>query len=253
VKAAPPAAPIKAPSEPVVTTPPPSGPPDPDNDESYRFATALPRCPNCQRLMAEDAVLCVGCGYNVKTGEKAVREYAPVNRTWDGELTYRRRLQLFGAVQALWLLALAGAFWGDFLAAGLFSWFLSSALLAFVVGTFGRIHVTRTRRGQVTLTRTWHVCLLPLPPTRIALYQYDGVTSGMAHGADLWDWVVFGTLLSYGILPGLVWWYWTFHKDVFYIGLTRGHGSMALELYRGWNEAATRDIAQVLRDVAGYP
>jgi hypothetical protein len=202
--------------------------------------------------MEHDAVACVGCGYNYATGEQAKREYTPVARFWDGGMPVPRRWGLFGAGQAFSITLLGGAVLADILVAGLISWVISSLLLAYILGTFARVEVLRTRGGNVMVTKRWHFCFVPLKPMRIQILAYEGVRVGVARDADLWDWVLFFILLGYGIIPGLIWWYCAFQRDLYYVGLLQNHGSVAVELYRGWNEAMARDMGQVIRDVGGF-
>ena len=226
---------------------------NPVDDESYVVIGTLRRCPNCQRSMADDGVLCVACGYNIDTGAQAMRVFEPVLRSWEGALSCRSRLLLMGIGEVLGLLALVGAFFADILIAGLVSWVGLNALLLYLLGTFDRIDISRTRRGYVNVTKTWRFCFVPRKPKHIVLQHYAGVVTGMRNDVDGWDMLVLGTMLAMGIVPGIVWWYCVFHRDEFYVGLTQAHGSLALELYRGWNEAQTREIAKVIRDVAAYP
>ncbi len=226
---------------------------DDEGDEAYAFANAPRDCPRCGREMNDGAVLCLGCGFNGETGEQAVREYTAVQRTWDGGLSLRRRLVLFGVGQAAGTVMLGGAVLGDFTLAALLVWVAGTVLLAYTLGTFSRLEVARSASGHVKAAKLWRFCFVPLRPQRINLRTYAGLTTGMAHGADLWDGIIFLTLLGYGLLPGLIWWYWTFHRDTYYVGLTRDHGMLALDLYRGWDEAVMHDIARVVRDVGGYP
>lgn len=224
-----------------------------DDDASYRVIGTLRRCPNCQRSMADEGVLCVACGYNIETGTQAVREFQSVLRSWDGALSYRSRLMLMGAGQILGLLGLVGSFFGDVLLAGVVSWIGYNALLVYLLGTFDRIDISRTRRGLVTVTKMWRVCFVRRPRTFIVLQHYAGVTTGMRNDVDGWDILVLGAMLAMGIVPGILWWYCAFHRETYYVGLTQAHGAIGIELYRGWNETQTKEIAKVIRDVAGYP
>src|SRR5207248_11236073 len=125
-------------------------------------------------------------------------------------------------------------------------------LLAYVLGTFDRIDVTRNHRGFATMTRTWRICFVPMPPTEIVLWQYSGVRCGTTRDADMMDWFLFGSLLASGIIPVLVWWSFAFQCDMYEVMLLKEHGTPALSLYRGWNHAQAREMAQIVQDIAGY-
>lgn len=66
--------PAKAPA----AKPAPAKPPQPDDDEDedanpYRLVdiSLAPRCPDCANEMEEDQIICLICGYNTRTREKA--------------------------------------------------------------------------------------------------------------------------------------------------------------------------------------
>jgi hypothetical protein len=247
------APPIRAASTEITAAPSRTGPVDEDDGEQpYHFESPPRNCPRCERELDDGAVLCLKCGYNAQTGEQAVREYEPVERSWDGGLSLRRRLVLLGVGQTIAIGMLIGAALGDFLVAAVAAWLFGTLLLAYTMGTFCRIEVARSTMGKVKLVKAWRFCFVPVRPVRINPQLYNGVTTGMAHGADLWDWIVLLTLSLYGLIPGLIWWYWAFHRDTFYVGLVRDHGNMALELYRGWDQDVMHDIARVVREVGGY-
>jgi hypothetical protein len=56
------------------TLPAPEPPPPSDDAESYgviREESSIPRCPHCaQVLQSEDAVICIHCGYNMRTRQR---------------------------------------------------------------------------------------------------------------------------------------------------------------------------------------
>ena len=223
-----------------------------DAAEEYKFSAKIRLCPKCRRELPDDGVLCTLCGYNAETNEQAVREYTPVKRSWEGALSLRRRLVLFGAAQFLSFCALPGAYYLEAEVAWLISWCFFTPLLAYILGTFDRIDLTRNSRGHATMTRTWRICFIPMPATEIALWQYMGVRCGSTRDADMMDWFLFGSLFAAGVIPGLIWWYFAFHRDMLYVTMLKEHGTPALEIYRGWNEAQAREMAQIIQDVAGY-
>src|SRR5262249_2674933 len=60
-----------------------------------------PRCPNCRKVLAPNAVLCVACGFNLATGEKAVQVYEPLVRRWEAGLPFGRRMAIFLTAQCV--------------------------------------------------------------------------------------------------------------------------------------------------------
>ena len=238
--------------KPLPDVPLPSPPRTHDDAEEYGLSAKIRLCPKCQRELPDEGVLCTVCGYNSETGEQVEREYAPVQRSWEGVLSLRRRLQLFAAGQVIGLLGIVAGYLGDYLELGLFSWGASTFLFAYVLGTYPRIDVTRMRRGYATLTKTWRVFFVPLPPADIPLGQYAGVAVGKQMDVDGWDWAVLCMMLCCFLVPGILWWYLTFHQESFYVTLTKEHGALALQLYKGFSQEQAQEMAHIIQDVAGY-
>jgi hypothetical protein len=226
-----------------------------DDGGPYALAGGRERkCPNCNHPLESDAVLCVTCGFNLETGQKAVKVYEKVERFWEAGMPLQKRLRLFALSQCVLLpLALFGAWWGERPLAFLMPWLIFTGLLAFLLGTFDRLDLCRNKRGRVVLTKTWRVFFFPQAPVPIALREYEGVATGPAQSSDTINWVVLVCLLLAGGLPGLLWWLFAFHQESYYVALTQNHGYPELILYQGWSQERAREISQTLHDVAGLP
>jgi hypothetical protein len=217
-------------------------------------APAVRPCPGCARPLAENAVLCPACGFEVATGGRLRRACEPVHRSWEAgwPLPYRIRLFLIGQAVAL-PLAVLGALvleeWTAFVAA----WLGFSTLTAFLLGTYARTELTRNERGKVRLTQTWRVCFFARPTETIRRSDYEGVASGKARSADFWDWVTLIALTLAGIVLGVFWWYFAIWRDSFFVALTRDHGFPERTLYWGWDEQQAADMANALQTVAFAP
>jgi hypothetical protein len=234
-------------------------PPRPRADEEdeegatpYRFADAdVPTCPKCRKEMAPGAVVCLACGFDQRKKKKVAREFQPLARSWDTNLPLERRYVLLGAGAAFGLfMGITAGF-----AAGfgwfLFSWVLATAVLAFIVGTFMRVEMTRDRRGRVTLTKTWRVCFVPLKPEVVEVRGFEGIVSGQLDDTGCLDWFLFFWLLAMGILPGVLWYFLVIRKNVYHVALAQDHGYPAVYVYRGRSQGQMEDIATALRDATG--
>src|SRR5262249_22298959 len=75
---------------------------DEDDGNPYLLADRLlPRLPKCQKELAgEGAVMCVKCGYDLRTRKKAVRTFTPLDVVWDTNVPLQHRLMWFGLGQA---------------------------------------------------------------------------------------------------------------------------------------------------------
>src|SRR5262249_2038082 len=126
-------------------------------------------------------------------------------------------------------------------------------LTSFLLGTWSRLDLARDRKGKVRLTQTWYCCFIPLSPTPIRVYTYEGVATGTDHEAGCWEGWGFFNRLPFLLIAGLLWWYYAIRRDVFYVALTKDHGFPERMIYRGWDDDRMREIAATLRDVAEMP
>jgi hypothetical protein len=239
---------------------PPPGPPkraaqtwtEEDEDGSPYEIVGGPerKCPQCFHVLEPEAVLCVRCGLDLKSGKKVVREFKPLARSWE-PVAYEKRLTLFGAAVAVGLVlsVLTGVLL-DQLAFGLGPWVLFVILMAFLLGTFDRIDLVRDKRGRTTLTRTWRVCFIPRPTIEIDLLQYDAVVTGISADAGCYEWFILWTLVPFGLVPAGIWWYQVIHKKKYHAALAHSHNYPEVTLYRGSNREQAEDIAETLRDAA---
>jgi hypothetical protein len=211
-------------------------------------------CPECHKAIPRDAVLCTSCGYNLRTRKKAVQAYEPIDRQWQGGWPFQLRLGLFIGAQCLFLpLMIFGAVRHGNIFGWFFPWFWLTAMLAFLLGTWDHIHLTRNKKGRTRLVKTWHVCFLPRPPLEVDVNAYSGVTCGTRREVGCLDMFILGSLLVSGIIPGLIWAYLVFVRDTYYVALAKDHGYPDLVLYHGSNRELMRDIAETVRDAAHIP
>lgn len=243
-KKPPPAAPARAPASPFE-----------DEDNTYEVVGGdVPKCPECGRPLAEEAVVCTACGVDLRTGKKPVKTYERVERYWEAGMPLQKRLVVYGIiVGCFFVLGSVGSALAGELPYFLISFLFFCGLMAFLLGSFDRIDVTRNQRGQIRLTKTWRICFIPLAPQTFRMGDYEGLVSGQGHEVTVWDWLVVFFLLPAGIIPAVIWWYYAFYHVSFFVALAKDHGFPDVILYRGWNEAHMRDVAETLHEVTGLP
>lgn len=132
-------------------------------------------------------------------------------------------------------------------------WLCFGLLLAFLLGTFPRLELSRSKKGQVRLKRIWRFCFYSRNPTNIPWRGHDGIAVCRFHKSEFLEWIVFVFLLPFGIIPAIMWWIFIIHSDQFEVSLTRDHGTPAELIYRGRSEEMANDIATNLRNVTGLP
>lgn len=211
------------------------------------------KCPKCCLMLPPGSVLCVRCGFHLKKRKKVARNYQPIERVWETSASYSTRLTAYCSCEAAAFgLGLISILWAD-ADFGVFMWaFLGiSVMLAFLIGTFDRIHLTRDARGRVQLTKTWRLAFFPLRPQTIDVWSYEGIVTGQHRDVSTWEYWIFLLLLFFAIVPGIIWWYMAIYKVTFHVSLSRDHGFPSYILYSGWSEIQMREIAYALRDASG--
>jgi hypothetical protein len=225
---------------------------DDDDGSPYGVSQKLNyRCQECGRELHGEVMLCPSCGFNHETGTKAERVYEPVARTWEAGLPFERRMRLFIVTQVVMVFMAALSSWATGnLFAIMPSWTMIAGLTAFLIGTYDRVELTRTRRGKVSLKHTWRFCFVERPTRSLPLGQFEGITKGKSHDPSFWDWVGCFLLLGFAIVPGIVYWYYCIHSEMFFVALTKDHGHPDVTLYRGWNENHMKEVYETVRAVA---
>jgi hypothetical protein len=218
-----------------------------DDDRLFDVHDAEPLCPRCQQVMPAGASVCAGCGHDQAARNAPVKSFA---KRWEAGLPMIMRLRIFFICEAVALVSLLLATLLGQFAAALVSWFVFTAIVAGLAGTFDFVDLSRDSRGRIALTKTWRVCFIPLQPIKFRLGEYDGITSGIDRDADMWDWLILFVLLGVGVIPGVVWWFLAIHPDKFFVALSEGHGAPKSFLYRGTNEARMREMADTIHEVA---
>jgi hypothetical protein len=228
---------------------------NPETSNPYRVAGPGRRvCPGCNADLAPEDVLCVRCGYDLRTGQKVVKTYKPVDLSWDSGMPLRSRLIAFGSSMGLALVVfgliavLMGEGW-EFIP----PWLVFGAMMGFLFGTYDRLDLRRTRGGETSLTKTWRLCFVPVKRYEIDVLAYEGVLTGRAHSGGCWEWTVLLALLPLGLVPSAIWWYFAIYRTVYYVALCRDHGAPEITLYRGWSQARMEEVARAVRDAGGLP
>ncbi len=211
------------------------------------------KCPQCCFMLPPGSVLCVRCGFHLKKRKKVARTYQPMERVWETTASYSARLTAFCSCEAgALVLGLTGVFWaGADIGVFVGAFLLLTAMLAFLFGTFDRIHLTRDSRGRVKLTKTWRVAFFALQPGSIDVRSYSGIVTGQHREVTFWEYLVFFFLLFFALVPGIIWWYLAMYKVTFHVSLSSAHGFPEYILFSGWSEKQMKEIAYALRDASG--
>jgi RNA polymerase subunit RPABC4/transcription elongation factor Spt4 len=210
-----------------------------------------PICPKCQRLMERGAVLCTECGFNRKTRKKAQRTYRPMERTWDTGMPIPMRLAWFAGLQGTHMMlgglsALVLGYWKPFVV----TWPFLTLISAFILGTYDRITISRDRRGRATLTKRWFVLFVPLAPQATEVRGFEGVVTGQWSNPGCFEFFVLITLIPWGVIPALIYYYAAIHLPYFHVALAIDHGRPDLYVYRGRSLEQMETIRDFLCEAA---
>jgi hypothetical protein len=229
---------------------------DEDPDSGNPYGTADPgarRCPDCTEQLAPGVAVCVRCGFDLRLGRKLAKEYQRLDMSWDSGMSLPTRVLLFLICQAAaWTAIIVGLATldnpiGEEIATFVFSWMVYTAMTGFLLGTYDHLHLKRSKSGKIDLTRAWRICFWPFPAQAIDVRAYFSVTSGAGEYANWWDWLIFCILLSPGIVPALLYWYFAIHKTEYFVGLCGEHESLEEKVYRGWDRERMLEIQRTLR------
>jgi hypothetical protein len=209
-------------------------------------------CPECHKPIAEGTTVCVACGFNITSGQKTARTFQPLSRQWEWGWPLHKRLAFYFALQAInGTATLSGVLVGFPLDSMLWAALIFAGLQAFLLGTYDRIGLERTSKGQVRLTRTWRFCFIERPPRRIKWSACEAIRLGRSWRPTLIDWWMGLVLLFHFVVPGILWWLFVIRPDRTYVALLKDHGCTDELLYTGLNEAHARDMAETIQDVTG--
>jgi hypothetical protein len=225
---------------------------DDDEPDPYMMADRdVPRCPKCHKDMTVGAVVCVSCGFNLRTRKKAKRSYQPIARSWESDMSLTTRLFWLGAFQAFHAVLTGSALMSGNGWPFMVAWAPMTAILCFVLGTYERIDLTRDSRGRVTLTKRWRFCFVPLAPQETEVQGFEGVINGQWNDTGLFEWLVFLSLLCLGVIPAFIWWYNAIYKNYYHVALARDHGHAEVYVYRGRTEQQMHEIAAAVCEATG--
>lgn len=212
------------------------------------------RCLECERKVEIAAKVCVHCGYNFESKEKAKRTYQPIDKTWESGLPFEKRLMIFIGLQVVNFVTLVASVIGGYSLGVTFILVLMTVgLQAFLCGTFDKLILTRNPKGKVTLTTIWRYAFIPRPPDYVKWKEHESVIVVRSNEFDPIDWCFALILLGYCIIPGVAFWYFVIRPDKFAVTLCRDHGFPETPIFRTSNETLANEILRTVSEVTTLP
>jgi hypothetical protein len=221
----------------------------PAQSEGIGVAEVGPTCPSCRKVLERGAVLCVDCGYDFRTGRRLETAHERFEQRWDSGMPLSLRLGLLIALQCACLLA--APLTGEVLWA-LALIFAVSVFLVLLLGTWIRLHVIRTGKGKVLLTRTWCLCFIPAIRHQVNVRRYDRILID----ATGFDWTPLITLVLLFLIcgvPGLLLLAWRLHfaPARFHVYLKSDRRGEEFSLYHSADDGKMRQIVETLEELTG--
>ena len=131
--------------------------------------------------------------------------------------------------------------------------FFGTGMLAFLLGTYFSLTLSRNARGKVRLTKTWRVAFYTLQPETIHWSEYEAIGAIKLYALHFEDWFVFFVLLAYGVVPGLLWWWFMLRPENFEVYLYKNHGFPETCIFRTQQELLAQRVAETVSEVTAVP
>jgi hypothetical protein len=211
-------------------------------------------CPECDRRSDARSTVCVHCGFNFETKTKAKRVYEPIHREWQSGWPIQRRLALFMGMQFINLLLLVvSLFSGYSICAAIVPILMTVGLQAFLTGTFDKLILTRDSKGKVRVTRICSYAFFARPPITVRWKSHETVSIVQSNEFSVIDWAFVIILLGYGILPGVLFYWFVLRPDKFTVYLCKDHGFPETAIFRTQNEELSKEIQTTVSEVTLLP
>jgi ribosomal protein L37E len=210
-------------------------------------------CPECDQRSDARAKACVHCGYHFETRTKAKREFEQIRREWENGWPLQKRLTAFMCMQGVNFVLFVLTLLGIATCVGIFWITVMIGLQAFLVGTFEKLVLTRDSKGRVKMMRTWRYGFFAKPPDTIKWRTHESVSIVQSNEFSVIDWAFAVMLLTYGILPGVLFWWFVIRPDKFAVYLCKDHGFPETPIFRTQNEELAKEIQTVVSEVTLLP
>jgi hypothetical protein len=204
-------------------------------------------CPGCRKVLPRDAVLCVDCGYDLRTGRRLELAQERFEKKWDSGMPLPLRIGMLIALECLCLPA--GAMTGDVFW-GLALVFAGSVFLVLLLGTYIKLHVVRTTKGKILVTRTW--CLLFIPAIRhqVNARNYDVLVIDTSRPNVIG--IIASILLVFlCVCPGLIMAYIILTRTTSHIFLRKRQKDEEFMVYQTMDDNKMREVVETLQELAG--
>jgi hypothetical protein len=208
-------------------------------------------CRECSFKLPLGSTFCVNCGLDFATKKKPKKRFQTIDREWEPRINLALRLQIFAGLQVLNLLIILLLRENVSVVGASIALIFQGALQAFLIGSYEKIAVYRSEKGQATLTKTWRFCFIPMKPTEIDWKRSHAMGVIHTHTLGFLEWITFFYLLLLFVVPGIVFYFLVIHPMRFQIVLCDIYGSVDEVIFRTTNEDQPDEICEVVSTATG--
>jgi hypothetical protein len=203
---------------------------------------AIQKCTACHRDLPLDATFCVHCGVNFETKKKKKKRFQEVNKSWEPRWPFETRVQVLVGLQVLNVLI--AIFFGNEIG------IIQVLIQAFILGTYEKLTVTRTAKGVCTVEKIWRIGFYATPPKRLDHSASQGVGIIATQNAGWLEWFTMLYLCLFGLLPGLLFYWYIIRPDRFNVSLCDIYGSTNDIAFRTTDREQADEICRTISDCA---
>ena len=232
-------------------TVPPEEQPQPSDVET--LDEVPDHCPSCNASLAPDAVLCIECGFNLRTGRTFKTRIKRFDKKWLAGPPLAARLRRVALFEFFFIpVFLLGIGLGlKQMVLGIVALSLLTVGLVVWIGCISSVRLSRARKGDLTLDLLHYFAFIPAGRRSLKMERYQAILLEYTENWDLIEacWLYFKNAASGSYYEGDT----RDHLSYCKVWLKGRRADETVLLYRGYDDAEAREIIEVLQSVTDLP
>ena len=226
---------------------------DEEDDKPYAVpGTGTKRCPECRGELPLSAALCVHCGLNLVTNERAKkRKFEPIDREWEEGWSMKVRLQILIAFVAVDFLTFIILLLDGDAPVGIMGLAVQIGLQAFLLGTYDILRVERTPKGQATLTRTRKLAFLQMQVTKVKWKKSEGMSLVGSQNPGIFAWLMCFYMCTFCLAPGILFYWFIIRPQRFEVTLCDTYGGTDEVIFRETDRDRAHEVGRIASEATG--
>ena len=246
-----------------VHAPPPVDPPLGLTEELPPQVPQYNVCPECHTPLEAEAILCIQCGFNRKTGKRLSTKIKrkKINKKLEPSPSVQNRMIVWAVLTGIPVLFFLFMVLTDFtlaeVLAFIFGWFMWALVWGLAWGSFSRAWIHRDAKQEIVIEKDHWVCFIPFKFLRQNIYPTDyeylyiNFRRGLSDTHQAFFLVLILLLLCMGAFPGLFFWWYVFHKETCVVELGNGFNKPSVVVFAGSQEGMNECVEE-LQEVAEH-